>query len=201
MYHQWTFCVEEESSGESPPPPAYNEHPTADAGGPYSGYVNSTITFDGSDSSDSDGSITGYKWDFENDNDYDTDWLTNATTTHSYSSAGNYTVKLKVKDDESDTDTDTATVTITEIPPVDNPPTISDIERSIRKVTSNDNITISANVTDDYGLFSVLLNWNDGSDHNKSMTNVVSIYSASIGPFSKGTNVQVFSSILISLNI
>jgi parallel beta-helix repeat protein len=90
-----------------------NQAPTADAGGPYSGQINSEITFDGSGSSDSDGNIVGYRWDWTNDGTYDTNWLTTSTTTHSYTAAGTYTVKLQVKDDDGATDTDIAQVTIT----------------------------------------------------------------------------------------
>ena len=92
--------------------PSTNNNPIADAGGPYSGTVNSGITFDASDSSDSDGYIVGYRWDWTNDGTYDTSWLTSSTTTHSYSSTGTYTVKIQVKDDDGKTNTDTAQVVI-----------------------------------------------------------------------------------------
>lgn len=94
--------------------PSSNNKPTADAGGPYSGEVNSAITFDGSDSSDPDNDDLSYRWDWTNDGSYDTGWLTSATTTHTYTTAGTYTVKLQVKDNDGATDTDTAQVTITE---------------------------------------------------------------------------------------
>jgi len=91
-----------------------NQVPDADAGGPYSGRVNSEITFDASDSFDSDGNVIGYQWDWTNDGVYDTSWLVAATTSHAYSGAGTYTVKLQVKDDGGKTDVDTAQVTITD---------------------------------------------------------------------------------------
>jgi hypothetical protein len=97
----------------SPPSGPSNYAPTAEAGGPYSGYTNTAITFTGS-GTDSDGTIVGYKWDWTNDGTYDTDWLTTNTTTHTYSSAGTYTVKLQVKDDDDATSADTAVVTINE---------------------------------------------------------------------------------------
>jgi PKD repeat protein len=90
-----------------------NQPPTADAGGLYYANIDNAINFDGSGSSDTDGTIVGYRWDFTNDGTYDTGWLTSATTTHSYSSVGTYTVKLQLKDDVGDTSTDTATATIT----------------------------------------------------------------------------------------
>jgi len=93
--------------------PKENIPPTADAGGPYYANVNNAITFDGSGSSDTDGTIVGYRWDFTNDGIYDTGWLTSATTTHSYPAVGTYTVNLQVKDNAGAYDTDTTTVTIT----------------------------------------------------------------------------------------
>ena len=88
--------------------------PIADAGGPYTGLTNQEITFDGSKSTDTDGTITGYRWDWTNDGTYDTDWLTTATTTHVYLVAGKYTVNLQVKDNTGATSNDTATVDIIE---------------------------------------------------------------------------------------
>ncbi len=94
--------------------PPSNSEPTADAGGPYTGETNTDITFDGSGSYDSDGTIVSYRWDWENDGAYDTSWSSSPTATHAYTSAGTTTVKLQVKDDNSATDTDTAQVTVTE---------------------------------------------------------------------------------------
>jgi PKD repeat protein len=75
--------------------------------------VNNAIDFDALGSSDTDGTIVGYRWDFTNDGTYDTGWLTSATTTHSYSAIGTYTVNLQVKDNAGGTDNDTASATIT----------------------------------------------------------------------------------------
>jgi uncharacterized repeat protein (TIGR01451 family) len=90
--------------------PPINVVPIADAGGPYSAEVGETITFSGSGSSDSDGTITGYRWDWTNDGTWDTDWSSSTDATHSYPSDGTYTVKLQVKDNGSAIDNDTATV-------------------------------------------------------------------------------------------
>ncbi len=91
-----------------------NEPPVADANGPYTGVVDSPVTFDGSASSDPDGTVEEYRWDYTNDGTYDTDWLTTDTTTFTYTTAGSYTVKVQVKDDGGKTNTDTADVTISE---------------------------------------------------------------------------------------
>ncbi|HWR26924.1 MAG TPA: PKD domain-containing protein, partial [Candidatus Thermoplasmatota archaeon] len=90
-----------------------NQPPFAEAGGPYSGDAEGTITFDASGSYDPDGTITGYRWDWTNDGTWDTGWLNNATIPHFYSSLGTYTVNLEVRDDDGSTDSDLATVIIT----------------------------------------------------------------------------------------
>lgn len=60
-----------------------------------------SCTFDGSDSSDSDGSITGYSWNFGDGN---TD--SGETVSHTYAAGGGYTVTLTVTDDGGATDSD-----------------------------------------------------------------------------------------------
>ena len=63
--------------------------------------------FDGSGSSDSDGSITSYAWDFG-----DGATGTGASPQHTYDAAGTYTVKLTVTDDRGGTDTATQDVKV-----------------------------------------------------------------------------------------
>ena len=75
--------------------------PTADAGGPYFGYANATISFDGSKSTDDD-TIVSYKWDFG-----DAITAIGTSITHAYTITGNYTVTLTVTDNGGKTDTDT----------------------------------------------------------------------------------------------
>jgi len=90
-----------------------NNPPMADAGGPYNGYVNETVVFDGSNSNDTDGSIVGYRWDFTNDSEWDTEWSGQSTVTHFYNATGNYTVVLQIKDDDNVTD---AASTVVHVP-------------------------------------------------------------------------------------
>jgi len=95
---------------------AANQRPVADANGPYSGMVNVAVSFDGSASSDADGTIVAWNWDFGDGNSG-----TGAMPSNSYAAAGNYTVTLTVTDDEGATSAEafsTATIDAPNAPPV-----------------------------------------------------------------------------------
>ena len=68
-----------------------------------------SINFDAGGSSDPDGSIASYEWDWTNDGSYDT---SGASPGHSYPEDGTYTVKLRVTDDDGATATSTGSVTV-----------------------------------------------------------------------------------------
>jgi PKD repeat protein len=86
-----------------------NQPPTAVISGPTSGLVGETLSFDGEGSSDSDGSVVDYAWDFGDGNR-----TSGKSVTHSYNQAGNYSVVLTVTDDENLSDTSTYTLLIEE---------------------------------------------------------------------------------------
>ncbi len=96
-------------------PAPINQPPTAVISGPTSGLVGGTLTFDGSGSSDSDGSIVDYAWDF---GDGSTD--TGVSANHIYEQAGTYQVTLTVTDDGGLTSETTHSVQTTEEPPPGN---------------------------------------------------------------------------------
>ncbi len=87
-----------------------NVPPTADAGGPYSGYAGQEITFTGSATDPGDDTLT-YTWDFG-----DGTTATGQTVTHVYETPGEYTVTLTVEDDDGGVGTDTTTATVSEAP-------------------------------------------------------------------------------------
>jgi hypothetical protein len=72
---------------------------------------NQTITFNASTSSDPDGSITKYEWDWNNDGTYEGSLVT-PTATHSWTQAGNYPVTLRVTDNGGATNTKTITIPV-----------------------------------------------------------------------------------------
>ena len=86
-------------NGGTPPTP--NQPPFANAGGPYLGMVNDSITFSAVKSND-DGFIKSCDWDFG-----DGTLGSGMTAVHSYSEIGNYTIILLVYDNEGAYDTDT----------------------------------------------------------------------------------------------
>ena len=72
-----------------------NNPPVVDTGGPYTGYANQSVNFDGSNSYDPDDgdSITSYSWDFGDGSTGE-----GVTPTHTYTAYGNYTVNLTITD-------------------------------------------------------------------------------------------------------
>jgi len=93
-----------------------NQPPIADLGHSYNANEGSAITFDGSASYDPDGTITSYKWDFQNDGVFDRT-TTTPTTTYTFNDDFNGKVKLQVIDNESDTAEDVKDLVISNVAP------------------------------------------------------------------------------------
>ncbi len=79
---------------------------------PTSATTGATVTLNGGGSSDPDGTIAKYEWDFDNNGTYDAT-TTTASTTTSYATQGGRTIGLRVTDNLGATATTTRTVTIT----------------------------------------------------------------------------------------
>jgi VCBS repeat-containing protein len=89
-----------------------NDPPVADPNGPYTGTVGSPVAFEGSSSSDSDGTIVSYDWDFG-----DGAAGSGVSPAHNYAAAGIYTVTLTVIDNDGASHMATTSVDIASIAP------------------------------------------------------------------------------------
>ncbi|MCP6718462.1 MAG: S8 family serine peptidase [Patescibacteria group bacterium] len=87
-----------------------NDSPIANAGPDQSAYIDDTVYFDGSGSTD-DGEIVSYDWNFG-----DGATASGITVEHIYAAEGEYIVTLTVTDDGGLTSNDTAIVTVTTVP-------------------------------------------------------------------------------------
>jgi len=94
-----------------------NGEPIANAGLSKLVDVDADVSFDGTGSSDMDGTIDAYFWDFGDDTNG-----TTATATHTYPTTGTYLVTLTVTDNGGATDTDMISVFVV------TPPVIPDVD-------------------------------------------------------------------------
>ena len=92
--------------------PYSNRWPFAEAGSDKIAQVNQAVSFDASASSDPDGSIVSYSWDFG-----DGQSGSGLTAQHTYTNGTDCTVTLTVTDNDGATDTDTVFVEVN-LPPV-----------------------------------------------------------------------------------
>jgi MYXO-CTERM domain-containing protein len=84
-----------------------NQPPVARAGGNRSATVGATVSFDASGSTDTDGSVASYAWDFG-----DGSTASGVSASHAYAEAGTYLVRLTVTDDKGATGQDAAIVIV-----------------------------------------------------------------------------------------
>ncbi len=93
--------------------PIANEPPIAVlTAQPTTASAGETVSFDGSASSDPDGSIAGYAWDFG-----DGSGGTGAATTHAYASPGTFVARLTVTDNSGNTGLSTTPITVVDTTP------------------------------------------------------------------------------------
>ncbi len=153
--------------------PPVNQPPVANVSASDTfGFVGSHITFDGSLSSDSDGYITSWSWDFGDGTTGDGE-----ITTHDYSKNGTYAVKLTVTDDNDAADTDTISVVIGT---ANNPPS-TPIVNGVTSGNADTKYTYTAISTDkDNDSISYTFNWGDSttniSDFLPNETTYVTIH-------------------------
>jgi len=90
---------------------ATNLDPVANANGSYASTAGDIVNFNGSGSTDADGSIATYAWNF-GDTSSSSNTSADINPTHAYASAGSYTVTLTVTDNQGASHSDTALVTV-----------------------------------------------------------------------------------------
>jgi len=134
--NDYTNASNQTSSSSTPSNP--DKSPTANAGGPYSGYAGASITFRGSGTPYSGRTITSYTWSFG-----DGSTGSGATTTHAYAEAGRYTARLTVADSSGDTDSDTATVIISAEPAEPTLPTEEPSNETIDEINEEYGVNLS----------------------------------------------------------
>ena len=133
-----------------------NNKPVADAGGPYLGYLNESINFDGSRSYDVDRDIVSYNWDLGNN-----DVVTGISPEYIYSEVGNYTITLTVTDSHGNTDADMTYVLITEYT---NRPSNKPVVNGASTGSKDINYTYTVIATDPEGdLIKYVFDWGDGN--------------------------------------
>lgn len=131
--------------------------PTADAGDNMSVQVDTNVMFSGLDSTD-DVEVTSYKWDVDDSDgvDFDSPDFTGHTPIYSgYAEAGSYVVTLQVADAAGNTATDSIVVGVTGDQPDETPPVID--HTPITSADENEDIAVTATVTDDCVVVSVIL--------------------------------------------
>jgi dipeptidyl aminopeptidase/acylaminoacyl peptidase len=101
--------------------------PVANAGLDQTVIVNEVVKFDGGGSTDPDGTIVSYAWDFG-----DTHTGSGVSISHAYSAAGTYTMTLTVTDNDGLIGSDTAVITV-KTPITNVPVNIKIVPKTINK--------------------------------------------------------------------
>ena len=94
-----------------------NDPPVARAGEDRKGAIEEILAFDGSNSTDKDGAIVGYRWDFGDGSQKE-----GKQVSHAYKKSGKYTISLSVQDNsgtDSNLDSDSLQVVINQPPVAD----------------------------------------------------------------------------------
>ena len=95
-----------------PPPQSANDSPVAGAAAmPTNGVAPVMVAFDATSSTDSDGTIVAYAWDFGDGSN-----SAGASPMHTYANVGNFTAVLTVTDDDGATASDSVSISVTALP-------------------------------------------------------------------------------------
>jgi hypothetical protein len=141
-----------------------NSRPIANtfAGVPYKGVIREEITFNGSWSSDADGRIIGYLWNFGDGTNG-----SGVIKTHTYSTPGYYTVTLTVTDNEFATGTNQTTANISS---GNNPPFPPSITGPLFGHTNTSYSYTVLSTDPDQDSLTYNLNWGDNENTTSALT-------------------------------
>jgi PKD repeat protein len=131
----WDYAGKTSSSGNQPPVASFTTTPSSTT-------VGSPIALSAAASSDPDGSITSYAWNFG-----DTTTASGVSTSKAYAAAGTYTITLTVTDNGGRTASTTRTVTITSV----NQPPVASFTTTPSSTTVGSPIALSAAGSSDPG--------------------------------------------------
>jgi PKD repeat protein len=145
--------------------------PDADAGPPHTGLEGTPFSFDGSGSTDPNGSVLTYSWSFGDGSAL----VTGARPSHTYVDNGTYTATLSVSNGTA-TSTATTTAIILNVAPI-----VGAIAAPVAPVQVNTTITASASFTDPGMLdtHTAVFSWGDGTSSAAAVTETSSSGSAS----------------------
>ncbi len=152
-----------EISPTAPPP---NQAPTAAAeADKTSVMVGETVTFDASDSSDNDGTIISYEWDFDGDGVYGDlyDGGTAVQPQKIFGETGSFDVDLRVTDDDGDSDTLNSPITI-QVNEQDNFAPVAIATADKTEVYPDESITFNGTASYDPDGIVVLWQWDFDGD-------------------------------------
>lgn len=94
---------------------------------PRSAQAGEAVSFDGSISVDSDGSISQYEWDLDGNGSFETNSGASATVSRSYTSPGTVTVRLRVTDNAGASHDATESLLIAARPAINPPPVVAPV--------------------------------------------------------------------------
>lgn len=138
--------------------PPENQKPVANPGGPYLVKLNQTITFDGSQSIDPDGTIIFYRWNFGDGSSQ----ILDISPKHTYNDPGVYMVTLTVVDDDGRSSMANTTATIKSEIFINTPPTA--MFTIPATVAVNQEVFLDATLSNDSDGFIAGYRWDFDSD-------------------------------------
>ncbi len=141
-------------------PITYVQPPVADANGPYVGDEGSSITFNGSGSTDPNGVIVLYKWDLDDDGEFDDG--TGVTVPNIWYDDYSGAVSVKVTDEEGASDIDTTTVTVNNVAP--NITSLTMHPSEVVKIDTEINLTATFTDPGSQDTHTYTIDWGDGNE-------------------------------------